>query len=104
MDAEIKVIIDMFANMVLFNIDKKLDEIELDTSYKTIFNGYEHIYGSLIIGAKYAIDNLKKIENLLDSILKDKKISREELIQADLHSWSLNGEKKLLGKTELIGS
>jgi len=58
-------------------INKNIDEIIENASYKSVYSGYKQVYKSIIIGADYASANLVKINNLIDKISEKNKYQEQ---------------------------
>ena len=95
LNPEIKLIIEMSSILATEAINKNIDKIIENASYKSVYSGYKQVYKSIIIGADYASANLVKINNLLDKIIEKKQISRAILIDSNLNFWDMQGNKKI---------
>lgn len=94
MEPDAKLILDMFSNLAMANMDRKLDKLDDAQDLKTVYTAYNDLYDSVTCGLNYGLETLPKILDLLKLISDQPKISRQSLISANLHRWNLDGTAK----------
>ena len=94
LETDAKLILDMFSNLAMANMDRKLDKLDEAKDLKTVYSAYKDLYDSVLCGLNFGLETLPKILNLLRLIADQPKISRQSLISANLHRWNLDGTAK----------
>ncbi len=94
MEPEAKLILDMFSNLAMADMDRKMDKLDDAQDLKTVYSAYNDLYDSVTYGLNYGLAMLPKIDDLLKSLSDQPKISRQKLISAHLHRWNQDGTPK----------
>ncbi len=94
LEPDAKLILDMFSNLAMADMDRKLDKLDDAKDLKTVYSSYNDLYESVLYGLNYSLDMLPRIDELLKTVLDKQKISREVLISVNLHRWNLDGSAK----------
>lgn len=91
MEPEAKLILEMFSNLAMVDMDRKMDKLDDAQNLKTVYSAYNDLYDSVTYGLKYGLETLPKIIDLLHLLSVQPTISRRSLIAANLHRWNLDG-------------
>lgn len=94
LEPDAKVILDMFANLAMCDINSKLDLLDEAKALKTIYSAYDDLYKSVLFGLDYGLEMLPKVNKLFDELSTTDRISRKQLIENNLNRWTLDGVLK----------
>ncbi len=96
MEPEAKLVLDMFSNLAMADMDRKMDKLDDAQDLKTVYSAYHDLYDSVMYGLNYGLEMLPKIIQLLKSLSEQPRISRQKLIAVNLHRWNLDGTPKAI--------